>query len=99
MTVAGVHIGLTRIRPNNCAFKDAFFGSIPLEFNSGAVKIGGHARDFTECAEAKQPETTRSGASTTVLLLDGAKQRGTAGRLRIGRRVVRRLLSIGSLDC
>ena len=33
-------MGLTRIRPNNCAFKDAFFGSNPLEFNSGAVKIG-----------------------------------------------------------
>ena len=26
--------------PNNCAFKDAFFGSIPLEFNSGAVRSG-----------------------------------------------------------
>ncbi len=35
-----------RIRPNDCAFEDAFFGSNPLEFNSGAVKIGGHARNI-----------------------------------------------------
>ena len=32
--------GLTRIRPNNCGFKDAFFGSNPFEFDSGALKIG-----------------------------------------------------------
>ena len=25
--------------PNNCAVKDTFSGSDPLEFNSGAVKI------------------------------------------------------------
>ena len=31
--------GLTRIRPNNYAFKDAFFRSNPFEFNSGMVKI------------------------------------------------------------
>src|SRR6476646_1392466 len=28
----GLH-HLTRVRPNNCAFKGAFFGSNPLEFN------------------------------------------------------------------
>ena len=37
---------LTKIRPNNCAFKDAFFGSSSLEFNCGAVKIG-HRWHFT----------------------------------------------------
>ena len=39
-------MGLTRIRPNQCAFKDAFFGSSSLEFNCGAVKIG-HRWHFT----------------------------------------------------
>jgi hypothetical protein len=57
---------LTRIRPNNCAFKDAFFGSNPLEVNSGAVKIGAHARDFTRCGETEQSETARSGLRSTL---------------------------------
>ena len=49
---------LTRFRPNNCAFEDAFFGSNPLEFNCGAVKIG-HGWHFTRCGEAEQSETAR----------------------------------------
>ena len=32
--------GLTRIRPNNCAFKDIFFGSNALESDFGGIKIG-----------------------------------------------------------
>jgi hypothetical protein len=51
---------LTRIRPNNCIFKGAIFGSNPLEFGSEGVKIGGHARDFTRQSETEQPETARS---------------------------------------
>jgi hypothetical protein len=36
-----IRVHLTRIRPNSCAFsKDVVFGSNPLEFDSGAVKIG-----------------------------------------------------------
>jgi hypothetical protein len=50
------------IRPNNCAFKDTFFGSNPFEFNSGAVKIGSHAQDFTRCGDTKQSEIARSGS-------------------------------------
>jgi hypothetical protein len=52
---------LTRIRPNNCAFKDTFFGSNPFEFNCGAIKIG-HGWHFTRCGEAEQSETARSGS-------------------------------------
>src|SRR6476646_5135040 len=52
---------LTRVRPNNCAFKGAFFGSNPLEFNCGAVKIG-HGWHFTRCGEAEQSESARSGS-------------------------------------
>src|SRR5260370_26128147 len=47
--------GLTRIRPNNCAFKDVSFGANPLEFDSDTVKNGGHAQDFTRCGETHQP--------------------------------------------
>ena len=46
---------LTRIRPNNCAFKDAFFGSNPLESNPGAVKIG-HHRHFTGAVRRNNPK-------------------------------------------
>ena len=38
----------------------------PPEFDSGAVKIGGHARDFTRCGETEQPETARSGSGHGV---------------------------------
>src|SRR5260370_5169158 len=30
------------------------------ELDSGMVKIGGHAQDFTQCGETEQPETARS---------------------------------------
>ena len=60
-TALNAFYGLTRIRPNNCAFKDAFFGSNPLEFNCGAVNIG-HGWHFTGCGEAEQSEAARSGS-------------------------------------
>jgi hypothetical protein len=47
-------IGLTRIRPNNCAFKDVFFGSNPVEFVSGGASIDVHVRDFKECGNPAQ---------------------------------------------
>src|ERR1700694_1136301 len=53
--------GLTRIRPNNCAFKGVFFGSSPIELDSDTVKIAGHDQDFTWCGETEQPKTARSG--------------------------------------
>src|SRR5713101_7308264 len=53
---------LTRIRPNNCAFKGVIIGSNPLEFNFQGVKIGGHAQDFTRRGETEQPEIARSGS-------------------------------------
>ena len=57
---------LMRIRPKNCALKDAFLGSSPLECNPGAVKIG-HDRHFTRCGEAEQSETASQGGAVSRL--------------------------------
>jgi hypothetical protein len=36
--------------------KTHFFGSSPLEFDSGAVKIGGHARNFSRSGSLNNPK-------------------------------------------
>jgi hypothetical protein len=54
MTQCGVH-HLTRIRPNNCAFKDAFFGSI-----TSLAQIDCNVQSISASIEGSLPENTAS---------------------------------------